>query len=269
MPIPSLPWQDTLTNTLSQYNKRKQPWTPEMVKKVDPQRSLAIYKSLYADANGATFVFVGAFKIDSIKPMIETYIGGLPSSKSEHAWKDIGIDPPKGVISKVVHKGVEQKGFAAVVFTGPYDWSIKNNHDINAMCSALEIKLRERLRTKESGVYFINLFPQPVHQPRDKYGIVMLFPCDPSREDELMSAAFEVLDSVKTFGIDPSYVEKTRSEEMTGREKSLKLNNFWVQILQTYYENGMGPAPNIRLQEIFRRTLSINNSAVRTKIFAR
>ncbi len=239
---PQAAWQDTLTNTLSQYNIRRRPWTPDMLKELNPQKSLAIYKNLYSDASGTTFIFVGSFKNDAIKPLIEQYIGGLPSSKTNHQWKDNGIVPPNGVISKVVHKGVEPKGFSAVVFTGPYDYSLKNNHDLVALCSALQIKMLERLRMKESGVYFVQIQPQVRHQPRDRYGVVMLFPSDPARESELIKAAFDVIDSVKQFGIDSSYVEKTRTEELMSYQKSLKLNGFWQTTLQDYYENGMDPA---------------------------
>jgi len=238
---PQAVWQDTLQVTLSQNHMRERPWTMDMLKKIDPQRSLAIYKQLYADASATTFMFVGNFTPDGIKPFVETYLGGLPAAKQAHAWKDLGIVPPKGVVEKGVHKGIEQKGITAVIFSGSFDWTLKNNHDISAMCSALEIKLRERLRSQESGVYFVQFAAQPKHQPRDEYSIVLAFPSDPKRSDELVKKAFEALDSIKEFGIDSIYVEKVRTEELLGREKNLKENKFWLGLLQTYYKNGMDP----------------------------
>ena len=48
-----------------------------------------------------TFVFVGAFQPDSLRPLVERWIGGLPTTGRQETWRDLGIGPPDGTIEKV------------------------------------------------------------------------------------------------------------------------------------------------------------------------
>ena len=41
-------------------------------------KSLAFYKDRFADASDFTFVFVGAFDLATMKPLVERYLGALP-----------------------------------------------------------------------------------------------------------------------------------------------------------------------------------------------
>jgi len=76
---PEAAFQDTVQVTLGDYNYRRMPWTLSTLDKMDIDKSLTFYKERFADASGFTFIFVGNFDIATIKPLIETYLGGLPS----------------------------------------------------------------------------------------------------------------------------------------------------------------------------------------------
>ena len=43
-------------------------------------KSLAFYKARFADASNFTFVFVGSFTPESIRPLVETYVASLPAT---------------------------------------------------------------------------------------------------------------------------------------------------------------------------------------------
>ena len=59
---------------------RRQPETPATVEQWNLAKSLAFYKARFADASNFTFVFVGSFTPDTIKPLVETYIASLPAT---------------------------------------------------------------------------------------------------------------------------------------------------------------------------------------------
>ena len=44
-----------------------------------------------------TFVFVGSFTPEMIKPFVETYVASLPATHAHETWRDLGITPPTGV----------------------------------------------------------------------------------------------------------------------------------------------------------------------------
>ena len=69
--------------------------------------SLAIFKDRFADASDFTYFMVGNFKVDEVIPMLEKYIGGLPSIKRKETWKDVTPGFPKGKVVVDVPKNSE------------------------------------------------------------------------------------------------------------------------------------------------------------------
>ena len=86
------------------------------------EKSLAFYKDRFADASDFTFIFVGSFDDATMRPLVEQYLAALPSLRRKETWKNVGIDPPKGVVERRVEKGIEPKSRASIAFTGPFQY---------------------------------------------------------------------------------------------------------------------------------------------------
>src|SRR5207244_12828506 len=67
---PEAAFSDTLQVTMAQHSVREQPVSAAILDRIDPVKSFAFYKERFSDASGFTFVFVGNFNPDSIKPAI-------------------------------------------------------------------------------------------------------------------------------------------------------------------------------------------------------
>jgi len=238
---PQSAFQDTMMVTMGSYHPRRQPFTEATLAEVHLEKAINFYKSRFADADGFTFVFVGNFTPASIKPLVEQYLGGLPSKPRGDAWKDVGIHFPTGVIEKDVHKGIEPKSTVSIAFTGPFVYTPLNRYKLISMCNALSIKLREQLREEKGGVYGVSASPLMMHQPRDEYSVRIGFPCAPNRVDELTKQAMLIIDSVQKYGVPQSYVHKIQELQLRDRESSLKQNRFWLSVLQQYYMTGEDP----------------------------
>ncbi len=72
--------------------------TPEDIEKISFDRVFEVYKDRFGDASGFTFFLVGAFNTDSLRPLIETYLASLPSTRSSDSWRDMGIRVPAATI---------------------------------------------------------------------------------------------------------------------------------------------------------------------------
>ncbi|HVO72502.1 MAG TPA: insulinase family protein [Ignavibacteriaceae bacterium] len=236
---PDAAFQDTLDVTMAQYNPRMKPWTMETLDKMDMNESLEIFKDRFADASGFTFFFVGNFEPDSIKPLILTYLGGLPSLKRNESWKDLNIDPPEGVIQKSVYKGLEPKSRVSINFTGPFEWSTENRYKLIAMTDVLRIKLREVLREDKGGTYGVGVSPMGQQYPDQEYKISISFGCAPDRVNELIEAAFQQIDSLKSQPVGSIYLTKVKETQKREWETNLKENSFWLRTLSYYYLNGI------------------------------
>ena len=94
---------------MTQDHPRARPLTAASVDQIDLDRSMAFYKSRFADASDFTFVFVGSFDVPAMKPLVERYLASLPSIQRVEAAVDRGIHPPPGVVERQVVKGVDPK----------------------------------------------------------------------------------------------------------------------------------------------------------------
>src|SRR6185369_13287291 len=127
--------------------------TPEVIEKVKLDRALAVYKDRFKDAGDFTFVIVGNVDEAKLQPLVETYLGSLPSGGRKEKWRDIGVHWPKGGSSKVVAKGHEPKARVMMAFHGNERWSRDKDDDMDLLGDVLSIRLREQLREEMGGVY--------------------------------------------------------------------------------------------------------------------
>ena len=188
-----------------------------------------------------TFVLVGKFDIDSIRPLVLQYLGNLPITDREETWEDSGIHPPKGVIKKTIYRGQEEKSHVSLIFTGEHPWSREANYAISSMMSVMRIKLREVLREDMSGTYGARIGGSLSLYPRSAYRITVSFGCEPARVDELTEAIFQVIDSMQVFGPDSSYIDKVKETQRRSFETQLEQNRFWLSNLVAYAMREQNP----------------------------
>ena len=235
---PETAYADTIQVTMSQYHFRSRPLSNAMLDEMDLERSLAFYKDRFADASDFTFVFVGNFEPEKLKPLVETYLGGLPSLNRNETWRDVGSKPPEGVIEKTVKRGQEPKSRTRLVFTGPFDWDDRfRRFAFDSMGDVLEIKLREVLREDEGGTYGVGVRTSRSRWPEGRYSISISFGCDPERLEELTQLVFVQIDSMKQESVDQSYLDKITERSIRQRETNLKENSYWRNTLRWYYQN--------------------------------
>jgi zinc protease len=239
---PESAFGDTLQATLSQYNYRRRPWTGETVERIDPIRAFEIYRDRFADASDFTFVIVGSFDPEKIRPLVLEYLGSLPSTKRVESWRDLGINPPAGVIEKTVRRGTEPKSRVQIIFTGPFEWTRQNRAQLRAVADVLDITLRESLREEKGGTYGVGVYGAPSKLPHPQYSFTVSFGCDPGRVQELTQEVFRQIDSLKKFGPAAVNLAKIKETARRERETSLKENQFWLGQLQYRLSSGEDPA---------------------------
>ena len=238
---PESAFEDTIQVTMARYNARRRPFTIATLDELNMDRSLEIYRTLFADAGHFTFVIVGSFSPDQIRPLVLQYLGGLPALPRHAQWRDLGIEPPPGVVRKTVDKGIEPKSQVRLIFSGPFAWNQKNRFALTAMAGVLRIKLRETLREEKGGTYGVSVNASPMLYPRPEYRIAISFGCAPGRVDELTRATFLSIDSLKRFGAGDVYITKVKETQRRERETELKQNGFWLQALNFVYSNDVNP----------------------------
>jgi zinc protease len=238
---PTSVYQDTVAATLSNHNFRREVPTVERLSAASLDKAYSFYKDRFADANGFTFTLVGSFDADKIKPLLEKYLGGLPSGNHDDTYKNLGIHIPGGQLTKDVYKGIGDKSSVQIVFSGEYEYNDNNNLQVDALNEILNIKLIERLREKESGVYAPHVGASYAKLPNSRYSIIVYFGCAPANVDKLIAATMEEINKIKQNGPEAVDIQKFIAEETRSTEVQLKENSFWEEHLASSSENQEDP----------------------------
>jgi len=211
----------------------------EDFEKIDFDRTIDIYKDRFADASDFTFLFVGAFNTDSIKPLIETYLASLPDIGRKEIWKDLNIRPPEGKVEEVIKKGVDPKSFVAIYFDKEVEWNEKDEHLLWTIGRILNRKYIEILREEMSGIYGINTSAGINKIPYSHAYLQILFPCSPSNIDSLTNAALAEIKKIQQQGVPDEDLKKAKEIQRREIEKNLKENRYWLNNLQECYLYGI------------------------------
>jgi zinc protease len=251
--IPEFAFFEALSSARYQNHPRRRISTAATVDEWNLEKSLAFYKDRFADASDFTFYFVGSFDEATMKPLVERYLGALPSIKRKESWKDIGVKLPTSVVEKRVEKGIEPKSRAAIVFTGPFVFDQERRVAIRAMSEILQTRLLELIREELGGTYSITAPFSYTKFPKQEYSISIQFGCSPERTDDLIKRVFEEIEKFKSEG--PTEKQLTDEKEALLREfeTNSKQNGYLLNQISLRFQNGEDPAGIWLIPDFYRQ----------------
>lgn len=220
-------------DTINAVMRGKSDWTRglelEDIDNISLDQSLRFYKERFSNAGDFTFIFVGNFEQKTLLPLVEKYLGSLPSHVNKEKFRDLGIKPMEKNVQKTVFKGLEEKATVVMSFHGKFKYSPENNLELKALKSALETKLLKRLREKESGVYSPSVGLSYAKKPNQYYVISLSFSCDPARVKQLMAAANDEIRKLKANGPSVMALQKFKAKKEIQHKENIRKNGYWLR----------------------------------------
>jgi len=235
---PDIVFEQAIDATLSRNNPRRQPETPATVSQWNLAASLAFYKARFADASNFTFVFVGSFTLDAIKPLVETYIASLPATHAHETARPLGITPPVGVIEQTIKKGIAPKSAVAIVFSGPFEGDAPHRLALRTMSLLLQSRLLDTIRQELGGTYSITVTPHTQKGPPAEYAVRIDWTCDPARTAMLVQRVFEEIAFIKATPLSPNQVALIRTSLLRDFERNSQDNGYLLRQILRRYEDG-------------------------------
>lgn len=258
---PNSVFADSVNYILGSYNPRRKPMTAERVDEIKLHDAFSAYQDRFADAGDFIFTFVGSFKIETIKPLIETYIASLPSLHRNETWKDVGIRFPTGIINRVIRKGKDPKSTVRITFSGLTEYSDLEATQLDQLAKVAEIRLREILREDQGGVYGVNVGANINREPINSYSISISFGCAPENVEKLEGLVLEEIENMKAKGATQTNVDKVIAEDTRSMETSVKENSYWLYNLQNKYFHHEDPLDILNDAEMVKK-FSVQKSKI-------
>jgi zinc protease len=235
-------YSDTLTKIL--YNSN--PWAtgfPTIAEfdKLNADKALDIYKQVYGNADGMHFTFVGNIDPATAKPLLEKYLGSLPAQPTQHAFKDNGVRPVKGIVNANVKKGKEPQSIITVTWAGETEYNRDEALALRGLIEVLNIKVIEKLREELGGMYSGGLNGAVTKRPYVNYTVTARVPCGPENVDKLTTALFELVKNAQEGKIEQKDLDKVKETWRKQYQVSMKDNNAWLSSLSQAFIDENNP----------------------------
>ena len=234
---PQAVFRDRLRSVMAQDHFRARPLTEELLEELSLERSRAVYEERFADFGDFTFIFTGAFDWEELRALSEAYLAALPATGRRERWRDVGIDPPPGVVDETVRRGLEPLSTTFLVFAGEMEWSRSESLTLVLLGDILEIRLRESIREELGGTYSYGAGGGGQAQPDPEYEVWVAFDSDPERAGELLDAVFAEVEWLQAGG-EQSYLDTAKELLRSGREEQVRTNHFWLNQIRAVVETG-------------------------------
>jgi zinc protease len=248
---PAAVFNEAVAAARYQNHPRRRLPNASMVEAMNLDRSLAFYKDRFADANGYTFVFVGSFDLPTLKPLVERYLGGLPSLGRQETWKDLGIRNATGVVEKRLERGLQSQSRTQLIFTGPFQYDQAHRIAIRAMADILQRRLIQVIREQLGGAYAVSVTASYSRIPAQEYAVIVQFGCDPQRTAELTARVFKEIETLKTAGVTDLELSDERKALIREFETSIQTNTYVLTQVFFRYQGGEDPAPLWQLPAMY------------------
>jgi zinc protease len=234
---------DTAMVTLANYSPRVRPWTSQLLDEANLNRMRSIFKDRFGDPGSFTFYFVGNIDPEKAKPLIEKYLGGLPKVNRSETWKDNGVRPPVGKVSKTILRNMKvPKGTVYITYSGTYDFDdFQTRLNLSALSDILEVRYVETIREEEGGTYGAAVFENQEKYPYENYSLTIFFDCDPKNAGHLKDIVYQEIEKIKKEGPSEKDYKGVKENKLKAYQENLKKNDYWAELLKNhdYYQTDL------------------------------
>ncbi len=220
-------------------NPRRQMISSELVSKFDFAKLPAIYDKLYPNANSFTFIFVGNVDLETLKPLVEKYIGSIPASKKTD-FVDDKASVVKGDVTEDFRVAMQQpKVNVHYLFSGEMPYTFKDKLALTFLTQALNSRYLVSIREEKGGTYGVQVYGTTDYIPAERYEMHINFDTNEEMADELREIVMKELQQIADNGPLTEDIEKTREFLLKNWQNTLEQNGSWMGYLQSKYSSGL------------------------------
>lgn len=216
--------------------------TPEELEKADYNLAYEKYQERFRDAGDFHFYFVGNIDENELIDYATKYIGALSSTNSNENYVVREFRPLSGSHEKIIEKGKDPKSTVRIIYQGETDYNGEEALALKSLGEALTIKLVEKLREEEGGVYGVGANGSMNKIPYGWYNLTINFPCGPENVEKLKAAALNQVEALVNNGPSDEDLAKVKEALLLNRKDDLKENRFWLNFLKDSDYNNEDPA---------------------------
>ena len=229
---PQFYFQIELGNIKNEGNKRYTGFpTLEKLDAADYDLAYEKYGERFADAGDFHFYVVGTFDEEKLVAYANQYLASLPGLNSKEAYVPTAFRQKDTYQKHVINKGTDPKSSVSIAWIEETEYDPDTEMAINALGEVLTIKLVEKLREEEGGVYGVGARGSLSKISYSNVTFTIGFPCGPENVDKLVKAALAEVEKIRTDGVSDEDMNKVKETYLVKHKENLKKNDFWIGTL--------------------------------------
>ena len=237
---PQTVFSDSLNNTLYSHNPRFANIQVEDLKDINYDRVLEIAKDRFKNAGQFTFVFVGNFDEQTLRPLIEQYVASLPATKKKaEDFKEILTLAKGEIVNNFKVKTESPKATAFESWYAEMPYTLENQVKLDAVGQILSMIYLKTIREDESAAYSCGAtggFILGSHQP--KASLQGYCPMNPDKQEIAVRLLHEGVANMQK-AIDADQLAKAKEYMLKQFDVDAKKNGFWINTITAYKDYGV------------------------------
>lgn len=206
--------------------------TAEDLDKANYDLAYEKYKERFANAGDFNFYFVGNVDEAKIAEYAELYLASLPGNKEKETYNVSSFRPKSGAHEFIYKKGTEPKSQVNLIYSGDAEYNEKDARAMSALGEILTIKLIEKLREEEGGVYGAGARGSISKIPYERFNFSISFPCAPENSEKLAAASIAELQKIIENGPTETDLEKVKKALLLSHKEDLEQNRYWLSTIK-------------------------------------
>lgn len=237
---PNTALSDTITKVLYGDNPRAARIKADKVDQIDYGKIMEMYRDRFKDASDFTFIFVGNIDPATATPLIETYLGGLPSTGRKENFRDPKLDIRKGEWKNIFHKDLQtQKATVIIVESGTCEYTLKNKLMMSMLSQLLTMKYTETVREEAGASYGVSVQGNLSKYPKEEATLQIFFDTDPTKRADMSQLIDKGIEEFIAGGPKAEDLAKVKEYMLKTYEANQKENGYWMSLLYGSLWEGM------------------------------
>jgi zinc protease len=211
--------------------------TPDEVAAADPVAALRFYRERFSNAADFTFFIAGAFTVDAITPLVEKYVGSLPSAGMARDVGSIAAPSfPPAVVRDTIRKGREPRSQVTLSFFAPGGGDAALEERATAIASILRSRVFNRLRGVMGATYTVNAAWANLGPG---FGTIRIdFVCAPAAAESLTDSAIEEARRLAREGPTAEEVTAARLARLDVLKVQVTQPAYWINAMERARREG-------------------------------
>ena len=222
-------------------NPRVVSLTDETLAKADLATIERVYRELFKDAAGAVVTIVGNVDLETLKPMVEKYLGSLPKGKkaTDVAEENL-ITFAKGVVNEEVKLPMQApKSTVVQLYTAYAPVNTKKSVALSAANYIIDMIYTKTIREDEGGTYGVGTSMVAQKLPMERLIAQVYFNTNPESVAKLSALATKGLKELAENGPTAEHFNMAMENFKKNLPESRINNSYWLNCLNTWVEQGI------------------------------